>query len=180
MRRLTVLAPLVGLLVACDPPPFDPNAGEEEVFPSIRITFPNPGLANSSRDEMVMCPTFTVVVEHENFEFSHDHYDGDPIEGEGHWHLHVDDPNLETADNAMADPYSGLPNPLEDGNHTIYAVLVQNNHLRLPDAMVDPTTPQDVHAVEITVSDEMGCIGGGNTMMGYGDTGDSGATDTGS
>ncbi len=126
--------------------------------------------------DMPVCPMFNVVVDVENFELSHDHYDGDPVEGEGHWHLYVDDPTLAAAQAAVADPYASPAEALEPGFHTVYVQLVQNNHLPLPESFVDPDAPQNVHAVEIMVSDDMmTCVGGGNGGAGYGtDTGDTG------
>lgn len=182
MNRLIPLAASAALLLACDPPTYDPGVVAEEGLPAIRISFPNPGLADSTREEMPVCPDFNVVVQQENFEFSHENYDGDPISGEGHWHLHVDDAALATPVSAVADPFASAPT-LEPGPHTLYAVLVQNNHLRLPESMVDPDTPQDVHAVEIIVvpfmddeGEPTGCVGGGGGGGGYSmDTGDTGS-----
>ncbi|MCP4806646.1 MAG: hypothetical protein GY913_29200 [Proteobacteria bacterium] len=186
MTRFVPLGAAAFLLVACDPPPYEEPVAADDGFPSIRINFPNPGLADSDREDMPVCPTFNVVVVHNNFDFSHENYDGDPVSGEGHWHLHIDDPALASPLSAVADPFAAVPRALEPGQHTLYAVLVQNNHLRLPESMVDPETPQDVHAVEILVvvpeMDEDGnsnCVGGGSTGgypmdTGPADSGDSG------
>ena len=169
------------LLLACAPPDYTPPVADEDpVYPTIKILFPNPGLADMATDELLVCPMFNVVVDVENFTLSHENYDGDPVEGEGHWHLYVDDATLSQAQAAVADPYASPAAALEPGFHTLYAQLVQNNHLPLPDSQVDQDLPQNVHAVEIMVSDDMmNCVGGGNGGGGYGgdtggDSGDSG------
>ncbi len=163
---------LTTFLLACAPPDYQPPTAEVQAsFPSIRILFPNPALTASSADELLICPMFTVVVEVDNFELSHEHYGEDPVDGEGHWHLYVDDPDLDEPQAAVADPYASPSAALAPGFHSVYVQLVQNNHLPLPDSAVDPDNASNVHAVEIMVTDDMmNCVGGGNGGGGY-DTG---------
>lgn len=160
MTRPTLLSILALLgLAACEPPPYDASEADDtgSLSPSIRVLFPES--STSAR----YCATFMVAVDVDNFVLSEEHYGGDPVEGEGHWHLldgnDVVQPTFEE--------YAFIPAeaPLADGDHVLKAQLVGNNH--------QPFSPDIYYQVEITVLDgvdpESGemCVGGGAGMSGY-------------
>ena len=158
-----LVAGLLNGLLACAPPPLpEETANPDADQASIRILFPNPLYLDAERlcedivgDCPVMCPTFAVVVDVDNFVLDPDHYGDDPIFGEGHWHLHVDDPEFTAAARAAeTQPWATLTSPLEEGFHVIGALLVQNNHFPL--AAED--RGEDRTVVEIEVRDTYYCL----------------------
>jgi len=178
---LRPLFPLVlAGLIACAPPPLPedtgPSAQPADTRPSIRILFPNPfyldeealcdGIAGPCP---VVCPSFTVVVDVDNLDLSHENYGGEPVAGEGHWHLHLDDPEFTgAAVAAVADPWATFVDPVSEGFHTIGALVVENNHFQLDEEQQG----QDRAQVEIEVRDAPHCL-----MAPFGDG--NYATDTG-
>lgn len=177
-HRTTLLAATAAsslALVACAPPPvpLDTDTGTAAVEPadtrpSIRILFPNPAILDTDAlcDGVdgpcpVVCPTFTVVVDVDNLDLSHEHYGLDPVEGEGHWHLHLDDPEFTgAAHSAVADPWATVVDPIEEGFHTIGGLVVQNNHFQLEEEQ----RGKDRAVVEIEVRDLPHCL-----MVPFGD-----------
>ena len=148
MRSLTLLLATALALAACEPPPYD-TAGDAAAEPSIRILFPE-----SSTDH-VYCSTFTVVVDVDNFVLSPDFNNGN-VDGEGHWHLMLGSELLA----ARAEEYAFLPEPFEDGDYSLTAKLVANDH--------QPLDPEVSWLTELTVdSTDEGCLGGGITEMSY-------------
>ena len=150
------MLPLILTVLACAPPEF---VGLERTVPEITILFPNPDYFSTDEVGRDVCPDFQVVVAVENFLL------GEPdtvnVAGEGHWHLHVDDPDLLNYVLAPDGEVADLPAPLTLGNHTLYAALRQNTHGPLPDNMVFNSS--DVSLSEITVSDSEDCIGNKNS-----------------
>lgn len=152
------MLPLILSVFACAPPEY---VGPEALVPTITLLFPNPDHFSDSEKGRDICPDFQVVVQVENFVLE------DPgtvdVEGQGHWHLYIDDPDLlsyvAVGDGEVLD----LPNPLEPGPYTLYAALRQNTHGPLPDEMVD--NGSDVSLSEIVVSDSEDCIGNQNVGL---------------
>ena len=173
-RTAFPFATLVALssLIACAPPDLpDPVVDTAEdtgtitpadTRPSIRVLFPNPNFLDE--DELckdvtgpcpVVCPSFTVVVDVDNLEMSHENYGGDPVEGEGHWHLHLDDPEFAgAATAAVADPWATFIDPVSEGFHTVGALVVENNHFQLSEELQG----RDRAQVEIEVRDVPHCL----------------------
>jgi hypothetical protein len=150
------MLPLILSVLACAPPDY---VGPEEALPSITILFPNPDYFSDVEDGRDVCPDFQVVVAIENFEFQDP--GGDDVAGEGHWHLHIDDPNLEAYVQVGDGEALDLETPLSPGPHTLYAALRQNKHGPLPDDMVE--NGSDVSLSEIVVADSEDCIGNKNS-----------------
>lgn len=153
-------------LLGCPPPEYVPpsadDTGVQEVgLPSIKILFPNPGLGVDKSQPV--CPNFTVVVEIDNFTLDPEAFSTDDVERFGHWHLHIDDPDLAMYVAVAGEPWVGFPGPAEEGPHTLYATLVGNSHRPLPDNLKG----EDVALSEINVQDVEGCLGGGEPGEGY-------------
>ena len=137
-------------LSACAPPTY---VGPEESLPSVRILFPNPDFMTEADAARPVCSTFPVVIGVEDFEIVPA---GDaPVPGEGHWHLHVDDPNLEQYLDVGLSNVIDLVTPLEPGPHTLYAALRENTHAPLAEELAG----SDIAFSEITVQDTPDCIG---------------------
>lgn len=150
------MTPLILLALACAPPEY---VGPEPVVPTITILFPNPDYFSDSERNRPICPDFQIVVEVDNFELAG--ASTEDVDGQGHWHLYIDDPALENylavGDGEVID----MPDPLSAGNHTLYAALRQNTHGPLPEDMVE--NESDLGLSEITVADSEDCIGNQNS-----------------
>lgn len=150
------MLPLILSVLACAPPEY---IGPEPAVPSITILFPNPDYYSDPEKGRDVCPNFQIVVAVDNFLLE------DPstvdVDGQGHWHLYIDDPDLENYVQVGDGEVLDLETPLTVGNHTLYAVLRQNTHGPLPAEMVD--NGSDVSLSEITVADSADCIGNKNS-----------------
>lgn len=149
---------LLGLLVACAPPPLDTAAPAEDQTPTIEILFPDPALRP-------YCDAFMVVVNIDHLVLNDGFYEEELplVDGEGHWHLIL--PNSQVS--ALGVPYGSVDGDFTPGTYSFTAQLVDNNHAPLVDAAVD--------VVEIFIDgDDPACIGGAGAAMDYDDTGSSG------
>ncbi|MCK6501866.1 hypothetical protein L6R53_00435 [Myxococcota bacterium] len=136
------------------------DGGTGVAEPTVRILFPQ------TRDDVVICPEFVIVVDVEGMELVDFRENPDNVEGQGHWHLfdsgdylaaYVDDWGLVTLEN--------------DGSvesHILTVELAQNDHTELG---ISATT-------EILVGPD-DCIGGAPSKSTDGGGTDSGGTDSG-
>ena len=104
----------IAIAAACAPPAYETGASASDGYPAIKILFPNPSLAGEDDADAPVCSTFTVVVDVDNWELSTEGHGGDPVDGEGHWHLYIDDPQLTTATAAPECPSHGMNQPVRD------------------------------------------------------------------
>lgn len=98
------MMPMWLLLLGCAPPPEVTVAGGP---PSVEIVFP----LDSSVAGDVVCATFPVVVATDDFTLSPDGFGADNADGQGHWHLYVDDPELVERVASTAAPYALVTPP---------------------------------------------------------------------
>ncbi|MFT5587110.1 MAG: hypothetical protein ACI9VR_004718 [Cognaticolwellia sp.] len=150
------MSSLILTVLACAPPDY---SGPEPAVPSITLLFPSPEFYSSGEVGRDVCPDFQVVVAVENFQLVE--ANSVDVEGEGHWHLHLDDPDLVSYLQVGSGEVVDLDEPLTLGNHTLYAALRQNTHAPLPSDMV--VDGSDVSLAEITVADSEDCIGNKNS-----------------
>lgn len=154
MNRIPLLA-----LFACAPPTLEP---------SIRFTFPeSPESSDTAAPvaDQVYCSTFMASVVVDNLTLSEEHYGGENVEGEGHWHL-LDGTTVLAA---TWEEYAFISTPLAEGSHILYAQLVQNDHQPFsPDISFLAEIVVDSAAVDDTGTPEYeGCLGGGSGGMAY-------------
>lgn len=162
MTRAIFLLGLLGGSPGCSPPPYDSATGDSSAgAPSIRISFPE------SSTEYTYCSTFMVSVDVENFVLSEEHYGGDNVEGEGHWHLLDGDEVLK----ATADEWAFIPEEkaLADGDHVLKAQLVKNDHQALDPEIswIAEITVNNAAIDDTGTEDYEGCLGGGGSGAGY-------------
>ena len=103
----------------------------------------------TSASDVEYCSDLFVVVDIDLLTISSANYDGDPVPGEGHWHLYVDGELIKTS----VDDWTTLTE-LEDGMRSIVVSLHENDHTLLE---IDGNSFQDT--VEIQVEDGEGCVG---------------------
>ncbi len=139
VRRLRpLLAPVLVMLPACAPPPYDGAA------PSIAVLFP------PTATDTVICPSFTMVVDVDGFTLiDREPGPGEDVPGdEGHWHLYVGDAYLGTKFDAWT-PVRLAPDLYDQGTVIARAVLARVDHNEL----------DVVATTEFTVQDTPGCVG---------------------
>ena len=127
-------------------------------MPTITILFPNPDHFSVDEKGRDICPDFQMVVQVEDFVLEEP--STEDVDGRGHWHLYVDDPDLENYLGVGDAEVIDMPAPLTPGPHTLYAALRQNTHGPLPEDMVE--NGSDVSLSEIVVGDSEDCIGDQN------------------
>lgn len=170
MLRYVSLCPLLASLCACAPPSYTPDTGGNETGvgddtsacvdtspapdPSIQIIFPE------SSSTVYYCSTLMVAVHIQNFVLSAEHTGGDPVDGEGHWHLYDGADYLGQTYKEYL--FVGESKALSEGEHVLVAELVQNNHQPFDDdifyqaeILVDDTPPDDPETEAVET-----CLGG--------------------
>ncbi|MCB9763318.1 MAG: hypothetical protein H6739_26365 [Alphaproteobacteria bacterium] len=166
--RLSLAFTALGLLLGCEPPPYNSDSGGSKT-PSIDFIFP------ISSADVVLCNSFMVSVDIDNLTLNPGFYESElePTEGEGHWHLNLP-AGLGGGVVALGEPYGFVDvsdqNPDPNTTYAFEAELVDNTHVPLPGIAVD------VVEVRIDESDTDGdgnldCQGGG---AGYGSDDDTG------
>lgn len=139
--------------------------------PTIRFIFPE----SSTTDRY--CSTFMVAVDIDNFEMDSEHFGGDDVEGEGHWHLYSDGAYI----GAGSGQYLFIPDSkaLTEGEHQLEARLSENDHDEFDPRIYDTVeifvddTPDDPETPEVETC--LGATGSAPEGGGAGDTGTGGS-----
>ena len=113
------------------------------ISPSIELLFP------TSTEDVEYCSDLFVVVDVDSLAISTANYDGDPVAGEGHWHLYIDGELIKT----VVDSWT-FATDIEDGLRSLVVSLHENDHALIE---IDGVSFQDT--VEIQVADGEGCVG---------------------
>lgn len=187
MTRAILPLALAAASAGCAPPPYSVpedtgggdtsdsgHTGETAVppppEPTVRIIFPE------SSSTVYYCTTFMVAVDVDNLVMTEEHFGGDPVEGEGHWHLYVDGSYV----GATWKEYYFVPEAkaLTEGEHQLDVRLAGNDHQAFDpeisyqvEILVDDTPPDDPGTEEVETC--MGATGAtsGSMDTGMGDTG---------
>ena len=147
---------LAAVLVGCAPPP----AIQGSLEPAITIAFPqivaaeqiplscqpNPAFVCGTSDPLVTAPyaeqlQITLVVDIDNLELR-DPYTGDVelVDGQGHWHLDINESKIATAFTRVAEITTPVP----------FGIVVVDTTLR--DNLHEPLGPSDSIEFEVTPS----------------------------
>lgn len=163
-RAHPAAAGLLALMGGCAAPPWSGDSGAPAA--AIDLLFP-------VADEAVRyCSELIVVVDVQGIELTPEAVGGDPVDGQGHWHL-LDN---ETYVVSTAETWAAVQGELAltDGRHFFRAELVQNDHQSF-----DPPVVSGL--LEFEVAQQEDCVGGttnepGQDGAGDGDTGTTGAS----
>ncbi|MCO4745722.1 MAG: hypothetical protein KC912_13095 [Proteobacteria bacterium] len=137
---------LAAVLTACPPPPLD--SGNQTGPPAeVRLLFPE------TNPDVAYCPDITAYAAVDEFTLSDD-IGGNPVPGEGHWHLiravGCEEAVLGETSGSYIELTGGAA--LAPGNHTLWAELVGNDH--------QPLDPPVRFEASIRVEDSEDCVGG--------------------